>query len=329
MKIVGVVSLLSLSLVLVGCGTQSDPRSSFSDVPAVPTHSKPVDAKKVYKDGKLFSITVPNGNMNFVEGETASYTIEVSTVYPNARYRLTASNLPEGATLSAVSGQKGVYKITWTPSIGLLPMGKTDDKFNVEINVEVDAKSTTADSIKLRQIAGAGFESLTLTVNKTAENPTFQAVELATTEVVAGEPVAITIIAKAPGISADKTLSLVVADSEFTSREITILKAKKAVTFQAAERSGDSFKFSGLIETKELNVPKSKNPVQARFTVQVVNSEKNRKSTVETVNLTILPKPEPVATPAPTPEPTPSPTPAPTPAETKTEAKPASAQETN
>ena len=306
MNIVGVVSVLSLSLVLSACGFNSDPRSEFKDVEAVPHHDQPVDVKKVYKDSGLFIVTAPSGKLNFVEGESASYSIEVTTQYPNAAYKLTSSNLPDGAMLTPVSGKKGVYKLTWTPAIGLLPAGKANDEFQFTVDVEVGSASLNSDTAKLREIAGPSYETFTLVVNKTAENPTFQAVTLASKEVVQGDPVALTITATAPGVPADSTLSLEVEDVPWKSNEITIVQAKKAVTIQTPERSGDTFKFSGLIETKALDVPKSKKPVQARFTVQLINKAMNRKSTLETVSLTLLPKPEP--TPEPKPEPTVTPT---------------------
>jgi hypothetical protein len=332
MRIVGVSSILSLSLILGACGTQSDPRAKYN-VESVPLHDQPVDVKKVYKDANLFTLKVPSGNMNFVEGQTASYSIEVATQYPNASYRLKSANLPDGAVFAPVSGKKNLYKLTWTPAIGTLPDGKASDTFKFTIDVEVDAKSTNSDTSKLREIAGPGYETLTVTLNKTAENPTFESVQLASKEVSAADqnPVAITVVAKAPGVPADNTLTLDIEDPQWSSNEVAIVKAKKAVTFQAPERSGDTFKFVGSISTKDLEIPAKKKSIQARFLMRLENKAMGRKSTVETVNLTILPVPEPAPTPKPKPTPKPSPTPKPaatpkaTPAPTATPAPAATA----
>lgn len=308
MRLVGVVSIMSLSLVLASCGTQSDPRSKYN-VPSVPKHDQPTDVKQQFADSGLFRIQDSGVKMVFEEGKTSTYTMKVSTVLSKADYRLTASNLPDGAKFGAVSGEEGVYQLTWTPAIGTLPDGQSQDVFTFSIDVVVDAKSTNADSEKLREISGPGFKTVTIELNKKGDTPSFQSVTLASSDVVAGQPVAITVVAKAPGIPADATLALLVEDSDWSSNEIVVIKAKTAVSFQAPSREGDVFTFVGLLETKDLAVPKTKKPVQARFALQLENKAMDRKSTVEIVKLNLLPAPAPE--PSPSPEPTAAPLPQP------------------
>ena len=138
-----------------------------------------------------------DSEMVFAEGTSSTYKIRASLPVPGATVSLTASNLPEGATLKP-SSEKDVYILTWNPPMYTVADGKSLRSIPVKFTATV----TNAGQAKNAEAVKGMINELdkTLFVTKNQISPSALSVSGIATEVMEDQLIPFSVTVTVPGI---------------------------------------------------------------------------------------------------------------------------------
>lgn len=297
------------ALAFAGCGetnTKTNPLEEYQDLKTVPKYTGNEPRVQEYEKAAAFSILVEK-NLNFVEGESASYVITPRSMITGGVFRLVAKDLPEGATFGPVDGSKpmGDYKLTWAPAIGTLPDQARWDEFDAEIDVEVLQGADPVANERMAQMAVGRQIQLRLVPTKI--QPVIEKCELASgvscsqgeLQITEGDSIAFTLTVKDAGSAKGRTPRLALDDDQGENKEMPRVAARRytVVSRKPEAIGGGLFRFKGRIETKGMEFPAGAKSAIARVVAYVV-SPSGLISPDEVIDVNVAKKAEPVAEPA-------------------------------
>ncbi|WP_413293953.1 hypothetical protein ACLSU7_02345 [Bdellovibrio sp. HCB185ZH] len=108
-----------------------------------------------------------DSEMTFSEGVSSSYKIRASLPVPGAAVTLTASNLPEGASLKP-SSEKDVYVLTWNPPMYTVDAGKSLKSIPVKFTATVTNAGTSKNADAVKGMINELDKTLFVTKNQVA-----------------------------------------------------------------------------------------------------------------------------------------------------------------
>jgi hypothetical protein len=179
------------------------------------------EVEKIVKETGVTSsmiLLTADSEMIFKEGESKSYSIRASLPVPGAVVSLTATNLPEGASLKASPTEKDVYVLTWNP-----PMYTVDsDDALKSIQIKLVATVTNAGQAKNAAALKGMVKELdkVLFVTKTTIAPSSLSISGLNAEVSEDQLTPFSVIVTVPGIdgkSSQKPRLLISYDGQATS----------------------------------------------------------------------------------------------------------------
>ncbi|MFM6928751.1 MAG: hypothetical protein ACKOX6_09810, partial [Bdellovibrio sp.] len=93
---------------------------------------------------------IPDSVMTFSEGQTANFKIRAFVTIPGATIKLSASGLPEGATIEASKTEKDIYVLSWTPSLYTVASNQMVKAFTVKVTASIASpgQAKNPDSVK-------------------------------------------------------------------------------------------------------------------------------------------------------------------------------------
>lgn len=204
---------------------------------------------------------IPDSVMTFSEGQTASFKIRAFVTIPGATIKLSASGLPEGATIEASKTEKDIYVLSWTPSLYTVSSNQMVKAFTVKVTASI---ASTGQAKNPDAVKGLTKEvTIPLFVSRNQEAPSALTVDLKT-EVSEDALTPFTVVVKVPGIdgkTADKPRLAVTYDgvkvtagNSFQERD-----GSRFVTADIKNKEpqylGDSkWKFSLVFDTKNISV---------------------------------------------------------------------------
>jgi hypothetical protein len=302
------LGLLAITMLAAGCGSKTDPTSDYKDLgDSVPLYNGQPHAQEVLP-ANVFHVEMP-GNMNFVEGQEASYDIVVQTQLHGISFALTASGLPAGVSLVQVDATH--YKVQ-----GIVPVGGSLGlQQGQKVPVTISAVNAKGDQTEVHM-----FNSLlhswspTVTVFATDKVPMVESQNITGLSVNEGETLPIAIIVTDLG-SHDSAMPQIQSpfQDEMNSGEVTFVPAMPGLRISRTPSAlGDhKYKFTGTLDTKLLALPAGKKNVTARFVVNF-KSPSGLVSADEIIDVKIVraAAPAPVAAPAAAPAPVTAPAPA-------------------
>ncbi|WP_413557013.1 hypothetical protein [Bdellovibrio sp. HCB209] len=108
-----------------------------------------------------------DSEMTFAEGVSSTYKIRASLPIPGATVSLTASNLPEGASLKP-SSEKDVYVLTWNPPMYTVDAGKSLKSIPVKFTATVTNAGTAKGAEAVKGMINELDKTLFVTKNQVA-----------------------------------------------------------------------------------------------------------------------------------------------------------------
>ena len=151
-----------------------------------------------------FLNVIPDSVMTFSEGQTASFKIRAFATIPGATIKLSASGLPDGATIEASKTEKDIYVLSWTPALYTVASNAVLKTFTAKVTASIvsPGQAKNPDAVK-----GLTKEvTIPLFVSRNQEGPSALAVDLKN-EVSEDALTPFTVVVKVPGIdgkAADK-----------------------------------------------------------------------------------------------------------------------------
>lgn len=209
-----------------------------------------------------FIVITPDNQMTFNEGQEATFKVYARVLVPGVQIKLTGSNLPEGATLTASQTEKDLYLLKWTPALYTLSSNENMKSFNVKLTAEIVSVSSQQNADKLKGLVREKEVSLFLFKNQ--EAPSGLAIDGLTNEISQGQETPFTVTVKVPGIdgrSAQKPRLVISYDgvSYTTGNDFLELDGSRHVVADKNKKDpeylGDSrWKFSLVFDTKNISV---------------------------------------------------------------------------
>ncbi len=145
-----------------------------------------------------FIIISPEPSMTFNEGQSSSFKVRAQVLIPGAQIKLKAQGLPEGATFTASTSEKGLYILAWAPDFYTLPPNDNMKMITVKIIADI---STTAKSLAAAQIQGLTREkNIDLVVFRNQHAPSQLTIENLPSEITEGEIIKFSVISTVPDI---------------------------------------------------------------------------------------------------------------------------------
>lgn len=161
-----------------------------------------------------FIVITPDPQMNFKEGVKSTFQIRARVLVAGTQVKLTAKELPTGATLVASTSEKGLYLLTWTPDYYTIPNTEDSKQFTVKLTAQVESAANPSDMEKLKGLVRE--QQVTLSVFRKLTPPTDLKISGLPNEVVADtQPTTFTVTVKVPGVddrAPQKPLLLVTFD---------------------------------------------------------------------------------------------------------------------
>ncbi|WP_413574471.1 hypothetical protein ACLVWU_09610 [Bdellovibrio sp. HCB290] len=158
-----------------------------------------------------------DSEMTFAEGVSSSYKIRASLPIPGATVALTASNLPEGATLKP-SNEKDVYVLSWNPPMYTVDSGKSLKSIPVKFTATVTNAGTSKNADAVKGMINELDKTLFVTKNQVA--PSALAVNGIAGEIMEDQLTPFSVTVTVPGIdgkSSQKPRVLISYDSNAIS----------------------------------------------------------------------------------------------------------------
>ncbi|HWU44091.1 MAG TPA: hypothetical protein VN132_11655, partial [Bdellovibrio sp.] len=154
-------------------------------------------------DDKFIVIT-PDSQMTFNEGQSSSFNVRARVLIPGVQIKLTASGLPDGATLTASNSEKDLYLLNWSPALYTVPRDANMKTYNVKITAEI---IITADTKNADQLKGLVREKeINLFLFRNQELPTGLKIENLPTVVDEGQQTPFNVIVTVPGIDGSASM---------------------------------------------------------------------------------------------------------------------------
>lgn len=141
--------------------------------------------------------------MTFSEGESSKYNIRVRSLVKEMQVKLAASNLPEGASLTASSTEKDLYVLSWTPGLNSIAANQNMKSYTIKVKAQFVATSTqtqVSENIKNLMLE----KEISIFLFRNQQMPTDLKVVGLSSEVNENTITAFSITAKVPGTD-DKT----------------------------------------------------------------------------------------------------------------------------
>jgi hypothetical protein len=266
-----VLGLLAATLLVAGCGTKQDPASDYPELKdSVPVHPVPAQKQNVETPAQgvlpanVFQVEMP-GNMNFVEGQSATYDIAVTTLLHDITFALAATGLPNGISLVRMSATH--YQVSGTVPVGSsagLPQGQ-------KIPVVIDAVNAKGEQNELKLFSTL-LHSWTPTVRvfATDKQPIVEAQNISGLTVNEGDSLPISIIVSDVGSHGSQVPQIQSPfQDDIQNGEVAFVSAMPGLRISRTPEAlgAGRFKFSGTLNTKLLTLPAGKKNVTARFVV--------------------------------------------------------------
>lgn len=215
MKTLNVNKMILLPfLALSACGKYS--KQPVSDLPTLreaaknSTPEKPLikevpithvqvihDTKSEAKVDSDFLVIIPDAQMNFIEGQKATFKVRARVLVKGLTVKLSAQGLPEGATLTLDPTEADLYNLTWTAP--LYTIAATDVVKTIPVKFLAEVASVPAGAnAALQGLQKA--KDVTLLVLHNQQAPGQLTVEGLNNEVLEGTIVPFSVVATVPGI---------------------------------------------------------------------------------------------------------------------------------
>jgi len=99
-----------------------------------------------------FTITLPDADMIFHEGQKGTYQISAKSLVPGVKICLVSSDLPKGATFTSCSAtsQPATYTLDWTPAMGTVQNGLLAD-VGVHFSIKIMSATGTSHDVNFYQ----------------------------------------------------------------------------------------------------------------------------------------------------------------------------------
>jgi hypothetical protein len=299
----------STSIVLGGllvlasaCGNfNTNPVADYQDLkdakqlPTVKQETRPVNVPHIF-------VVMPDAGeqvLNFAEGQSSHYILESRSTQAGINYKLTASNLPDGATFAPANDPKkpGAYVLSWTPKAGTLrktEKGHRDIRFQIRLDIVSVDDQTIANLV---QYENGTTSKYALHLFASSADAQVTGVKLGSDQVVQGDMDAVAVEVADPAASDTAAPLLQVADDKVISSELAVIKIASKVKFDLPVAQDGKYVFQGKFDSSDVQIPKGKNEVTGRFNVRVVSAAGGDPSPWQSIEIKILRKTDP--TPAP------------------------------
>ncbi len=202
-----------------------------------------------------------DSEMTFSEGVSSSYKVRASLPVPGATVALTASNLPEGASLKP-SSEKDVYVLTWNPPMYTVDAGKALKSIPVKFTATVTNAGTSKNAEAVKGLVNELDKTLFVTKNQVA--PSALTVSGIGAEVSEDQLTPFSVTVTVPGIdgkSSQKPTVLISYDGNAITAGNDFLEMDGTryviadLTKKDAEYIGDSkWKINLIFDTKNISV---------------------------------------------------------------------------
>lgn len=210
-----------------------------------------------------FLVIAPDPEMSFNEGQKSTYKIRARILIPGVQIKLTAKDLPAGATLTASTAEKDLYLLSWTPEYYTIPTNSNMKTYPVKLVAQVVSAQKAEDMEKLKALVREKEVSLFLFRNQ--ELPSELKISGLPNEVLAGsEPTPFTVTVKVPGMddrSPQKPRLVITYDgvSYTAGQSFLELDGSRYVVADPSKKGPEylgqfKWKFSLLFDTKNIPV---------------------------------------------------------------------------
>lgn len=207
-------------------------------------------------------VIIPDEEMNFVEGQKSTFKVRGRVTKLGAKIKLTAANLPQGATFEADPSEGETYLLTWQPALSTVPTRAVLKKMPLKIIATVASASSEADRKLLEKLTRE--KSIDLLVFHDQTQPSDVVIENLPSTVNEGTLLPFEVTVKIPGIdgkSPQKPRLDVSYDgvATTTGNDFLELDGSRHVVADANNKDvdflGDSkWRFHLLLDTKNVGV---------------------------------------------------------------------------
>lgn len=253
------------------------------------TQEKEVVREESTLDDKFLVIT-PDPEMSFNEGKKSSYKIRARALTQGVQIKLTATGLPDNATLQASPSEKDLYLLSWTPALYTVPSSAGWKSYQVKLILEGVSSKNSGQLVKEKEIS--------LLLFRNQEPPSDLKIVSLPTEILEGQEVPFSVTVKIPGMddkSPQKPNLMVNYDGVSLSAGNSFLELSATpyiIPKKDAEYMGDfQWKFKLVFDTKNIPVQRqlakdgsimpNADGTRARVSFKVYN--RNGQSTPETL----------------------------------------------